>query len=85
VKPQQRVMVTVTEIDLPRQRIALSMRSNPVIGPKTAAGAGASGPRSGPGQRPGGPGAPRPGAPVAPRPPQNLTGDWFSAALNKKR
>ena len=33
VKPQQRVMVTVTEIDLPRQRIALSMRSNPVIGP----------------------------------------------------
>ncbi|MFM1748043.1 MAG: hypothetical protein RLZZ188_1709 [Verrucomicrobiota bacterium] len=85
VKPQQRVMVTVTEIDLPRQRIALSMRSNPVIGPKTAAGAGASGPRSGPGQRPAGPGAPRPGAPVAPRPPQNLTGDWFSAALNKKR
>ncbi len=84
VKPSQRVMVTVTEIDLARQRIALSMRSNPQLGPKTAPGAG--GPRTGPGQRPGGPGAgPRPGAPAAPRPPQTLTNDWFSAALNKRK
>ena len=81
VKPQQKVMVTVLEIDLPRQRIALSMRSNPVLGPKTAPGA--AGPRTGPGPRPGG--GPRPAAPAAPRPPQNLSGDWFSAALNKKR
>ncbi len=35
VKPGQKVQVTVTEIDLPRQRIALSMRSNPMLGPKT--------------------------------------------------
>jgi uncharacterized protein len=84
VKPSQRVMVTVTEIDLARQRIALSMRSNPQLGPKTAPGAG--GPRTGPGQRPGGPGAgPRPGAPAASRPPQTLTNDWFSAALNKRK
>jgi uncharacterized protein len=84
VKPQQKVMVTVTEIDLPRQRIALSMRSNPVLGPKVAPGA--AGARTSPGARPGGPGGgPRPGAPAAPRPPQTLTNDWFSAALNKKR
>jgi uncharacterized protein len=84
VRPQQKVMVTVTEIDLPRQRIALSMRSNPQIGPKTPAGAG-NGPRTGPGPRPAG-GGPRPSnAPAAPRPPQSLSGDWFSAALNKKK
>ncbi len=84
VRPQQKVMVTVTEIDLPRQRISLSMRSNPQIGPKTTGGPG--GARTSPGQRPGGPGAPRPGgAPGTPRPQQSLTNDWFSAALNKKK
>ena len=73
VKPQQRVMVTVTEIDLARQRIALSMRSRPEIGPKTA--------------RPTGPASPaRSAAPApAPRAPQSLGGDWFNAALQKKR
>ncbi|HVU33102.1 MAG TPA: Tex family protein [Opitutaceae bacterium] len=81
VKPGQKVMVTVTEIDLARNRIALSMRSKPEIGPKTPAGA--PGARPG-GSRPGAPGSgPRP-APAA-RPPQSLTGDWFSAAMNKKR
>jgi protein Tex len=85
VRPQQKVMVTVTEIDLPRQRIALSMRSKPEIGPKTTGGAG-GGPRTSPGQRPGGFSGPRPGAaPAAPKPPQSLTGDWFSAAINKKK
>lgn len=84
VRPQQKVMVTVTEIDLARNRIALSMRSKPEIGPKTPGGAG-SGPRTSPGQRPNFSG-PRPSsAPAAPRPPQSLTGDWFSAAVNKKR
>ncbi len=86
VKPQQKVMVTVTEVDLARQRIALSMRSNPQLGPKTAPGAG--GARTGPGPRPGGGnfGGGRPGAaPAAPRPQQTLTNDWFNAALNKKR
>jgi uncharacterized protein len=76
VKPGQKVMVTVTEIDLARNRIALSMRSKPEIGPKAPSGAG---PRSPGGTRP--PGAPRP---AAPRAPQSLNGDWFSAAMNKK-
>jgi len=85
VKPQQKVMVTVTEVDLARQRIALSMRSNPQIGPKSAPGGPGGGPRTGPGQRPGFSG-PRPGgAPAAPKPPQSLNGDWFSAAMNKKK
>ncbi len=83
VKPGQKVMVTVTEIDLARNRIALSMRSKPEIGPKNPAGN--AGPRSPGSPRPGGPGGARPAAPSAPRPPQSLTGDWFSAALNKKK
>jgi uncharacterized protein len=80
VKPGQKVMVTVTEIDLPRNRIALSMRSNPAIGPKTAntgapaaRGPGGSGVRS------------APVAPAAPRVAPPVNNDWFSAALNKKR
>lgn len=80
VKVSQRVTVTVTEVDLARKRIALSMRSRPEIGAKPGASgsSGNTGPRSG-----GGSGA-RPA--VAPsRPPQTLGGDWFSAALNKKR
>jgi uncharacterized protein len=76
VKPGQKVMVTVTEIDLPRNRIALSMRSNPEIGPKTAN-------QGSPGGRPGGP---RPAfAAPAPKPVPAVNNDWFSAALNKKR
>jgi uncharacterized protein len=78
VKPQQKVMVTVTEVDLARKRIALSMRSNPVIGPKTG-GAGTPSSRSGPSS---------PRAASAPRSsaaPQSLNNDWFTAALNKKR
>jgi len=79
VKPGQKVQVTVTEIDLARQRIALSMRSKPEIGPKPAGGATPSS-RPGPGPRPGGP---RP-AP-APSAPQAVNNDWFSAALNRKK
>ncbi len=81
VKPQQKVTVTVTEIDLPRKRIALSLRSNPVIGPKTQGGTGA--PRT----SPGGPGGGNRSAAPAPRPsaPQSLNGDWFTQALNKKK
>ncbi len=80
VKPGQKVMVTVVEIDLPRQRIALSMRSKPELGARP--GAGASGrPVTGPGQlRSNGP-ASKPAPPA----PQSLNGDWFSAALNKKK
>src|ERR1035441_1132117 len=32
LKVQQKVMVTVTEVDLPRKRIALSMKAAPIIG-----------------------------------------------------
>jgi len=38
VKVGQRVNVTVTDIDLPRNRIALSLKSNPVVGPREARG-----------------------------------------------
>jgi uncharacterized protein len=73
-------MVTVTEIDLPRQRIALSMRSSPQLGGRQPAGGPASGGRPGAGPRPAaGGGTPKP------RAPQTINSDWFSAALNKKR
>src|SRR5688572_15581046 len=42
VRPQQKVMVTVTEIDLARNRIALSLRSKPELGPKTPRAPGAT-------------------------------------------
>lgn len=74
VKVQQKVMVTVTEVDLPRKRIALSMKANPEIGPSNA-GARTS------------PGAPRPAA--GPRPPAKPAApkpvDWFTEALNKNK
>jgi uncharacterized protein len=80
VKPGQKVMVTVTEVDLARKRIALSMRSKPEIGPRAPLGAGnvqggARAPR-GPNVR---------GAPVPPAAPKSLNDDWFTAALNKKK
>jgi uncharacterized protein len=81
VKPGQKVTVTVTEVDLPRQRIALSMRSNPTLGPKTLNNGSPGGPRSpGSGPRPGGH-----AAPAAPRAAAPVNNDWFAAALNKKR
>ena len=81
VKPGQKVTVTVTEVDLPRQRIALSMRSNPTLGPKTLNNGSPGGPRSpGSGPRPGGN-----AAPAAPRAAAPVNNDWFAAALNKKR
>ncbi len=80
VKPGQKVQVTVTEIDLPRQRIALSMRNSPALGARTPAGSGQnSGSRTGPGPRSGSTTAPKP------RAPQSVNDDWFAAALNKKR
>lgn len=79
VKPGQRVHATVVEVDLARKRIALSMRSKPDLTPKAARP-----PQGGPAApRSASPHSPRPAS--APRPPQSLNGDWFSAALNKKR
>jgi uncharacterized protein len=75
VKVQQKVTVTVTEVDLPRKRIALSMKANPEI-------AAASGAKSSTGPvRSTNPGAPRPAAKSAA--PQPV--DWFTAALEKNR
>jgi protein Tex len=70
VRVQQKVTVTVTEIDLPRKRIALSMKSNPEIGGAQGARTSPATPRSAPqsGQR-----KPSGSAPV----------DWFTEALRK--
>lgn len=38
VKVGQRVNVTVIDVDLPRNRIALSMKSNPIVGPRADRG-----------------------------------------------
>jgi uncharacterized protein len=85
VKPGQKVQVTVTEIDLPRNRIALSMRSNPQLGGRAPlGGATATGPGPRPEARTGPGAAPRPAAPPV-RPPQSLNDDWFASALKKKR
>ncbi len=82
VKPQQKVMVTVVEVDLVRNRIALSMRSNPEIGPRnSSSGNAGTGSRTSPGQRP--PAGARPSS--GPRPAPAVNNDWFTAALNKKR
>jgi len=70
VKVAQRVMVTITEIDLPRKRIALSMKSKPEIG-----AAPRGGQRSEPAGRSGGGGKPHDTQPV---------NDWFTQALGRK-
>ncbi|MDB6025483.1 MAG: binding domain protein [Verrucomicrobiales bacterium] len=73
VKVAQKVMVTVTEVDLPRKRIALSMKANPEIGGTSGNAGGNRGPA------PSRPMAPRP-APAAPK-----ANDWFTEALNKSK
>ena len=75
VKVSQRVTVTVTEVDLPRKRIALSMKAAPQIGP------GTTGTRTSPNApRPAGGGFNRPAQPAKP-----AAVDWFTAALNKNK
>ena len=70
VKVQQKVNVTVTDIDLPRKRIALSMKAAPLIG-------AASMDRTSPG-------APRANVPPRLSQPAKPAGnDWFTQALNK--
>lgn len=74
VKVAQKVQVTVLEVDLERARIALSMRSNPEIGPA----------RSG---KPAAPGSPRPGrrpaAPIPSRPAPSSGFNLFDAAFHQ--
>ncbi len=75
VKVSQKVMVTVVEIDLPRKRIALSMKTNPELVPRGDRKAEA-GPRDvkrfAETKRDAKPQAPAPG------------NDWFSQAMNRK-
>ena len=87
VKPGQKVSVTVVDIDLPRNRIALSMRSNPEIGAKPGGERPARGSNSG-GRRDNNARAYSGGSNHAPaRRDSNasLNDDWFSAAVKKKR
>lgn len=72
VKVAQKVQVTVTEVDLERKRIALSMKASPDL-----TGGGRPAQRSPGGSAP----APRPKSSGPSAPP---TQDWFSQALNKK-
>jgi uncharacterized protein len=67
VKVQQKVMVTVTEVDLPRKRIALSMKAAPVIGKPT----------------PGRDSAPARQTKPSPQPSKPQPVDWFTEALNR--
>lgn len=86
VKVSQRVSVTVTEIDLARGRISLSMRSKPEIGGKTQGAGG--GQRTSPGGGGSRPGSGSGGGSSGGRPAQSnqpLAGDWFTAALKKKK
>jgi uncharacterized protein len=76
VRIQQKVQVTVLEVDLARKRIALSMKSRPEIEPAA------------PGFRTNDRGKMRGGQPTIgtnTAKPMQLGGDWFSQALNKKR
>ena len=71
VKVAQRVNVTVVEIDLPRKRIALSMKAAPQLGGSTSS-------RTSPGSAPGA----RTGRPQPAQQPKAV--DWFTEALNRK-
>jgi uncharacterized protein len=75
VKVGQRVQVTVTDVDLERKRIALSMKAKPDMGPRQPSGGG----QKGPAHRPS-PDQNRP-APKAPAP--SLSGGWFDLAVKK--
>lgn len=71
VKVQQRVEVTVLEVDLPRKRIALSMkRGTSSVSPRDQAVK--------PEQK-------RPSPPQQPRPQPPKQGGWFSSALNQAK
>jgi protein Tex len=85
VKVSQKVTVTVTEIDLTRKRIAFSMKSRPEIGGKISGGGATPPSRTGPGGSGNRNNASGSSANSSSRPQQSLGGDWFSAALNKKR
>jgi uncharacterized protein len=77
VKVGQKVNVTVMEVDLPRNRISLSMKSKPDLEPRRAPGGGGGGGESR---------GPRPEARRDARPQQGGgNNDWFSQALNQAK
>ncbi|MCX8512516.1 MAG: S1 RNA-binding domain-containing protein, partial [Chthoniobacteraceae bacterium] len=77
LKVGQRVRATVMEVDLQRKRIALSLKTNPEVGPREPRSA--SGPSNASGPRREGP----PRSDSRPQAPQTV--DWFTAATQKKR
>lgn len=83
VKVAQRVSVTVTEVDIPRKRIALSMKSKPDFEKKQ--GGGGPRPAGGGGQRSfaGGGGRSSSGGMGNPFGGGGGGGDWFTAATQK--
>lgn len=90
VKVQQKVQVTVTEVDLQRKRIALSMKSNPDFEKKSGGGGAGGGNRQGPGGGGGGGGNRSFGGGGGNRGSGGFGGgsggggvDWFSAAVSK--
>jgi uncharacterized protein len=77
VKVGQKVNVTVMEVDLPRNRIGLSMKSKPDMEPRRAPAAGGGDNRDR---------GPRPQQPRDSRPQQGGgTNDWFSQAMNQAK
>jgi uncharacterized protein len=79
VKVGQRVSATVTEIDLPRKRIALSMKAKPELGPRQERGKNEAGSRDVKRYTAGGGGGGS--RPQQNQPPQV---DWFTAAQKKR-
>lgn len=73
VKVGQTVEVTVVEVDIPRKRIGLSMKSNPDFSGQS------KGPRGTENRRPAGGNR----GPVKPRS-ENLGGNWFDQAIKRK-
>ncbi len=71
VRVGQKVMATVVEVDLPRNRIALSLRSHVDLAPRGASKRSAPGPRPKGQERPKMQNTPAPGS------------DWFTQALGK--
>ncbi len=90
VKVAQRVSVTVTEVDIPRKRIALSMKSKPDFekkqgggGPRPAGGGGGGGGGGGQRSLAGGGGRSSGGGMGNPFGGGGGGGDWFTAAAQK--
>ncbi|RYD60435.1 MAG: S1 RNA-binding domain-containing protein, partial [Verrucomicrobiaceae bacterium] len=75
VKVGQRVNVTVMEVDIPRNRISLSMKSKPDMEPRRAPAGGGGNDRG-----------PRPDQRRDSRPQQGGGGgDWFSQAMGQAK